>query len=722
MNKDFIFKLSKNKYFRNLLKDSKLLFTVLFIVIIWAFIYMLIFYKSFYESTAKILLKDMGTKEFITPLDVQSPFSTLTSAGNPLLTQIELLKSEQLKSAIYRQGKSYDSKLKLNDVKVDVKTKPNTDILVISIKGSSPENAQRLLEQALIEYDQLNLEINNKMNKSKRAFIDLKIEEINEKLTDVRRQLKDYKIEHLAINIQEESNKLVGQGITTSTKLADTKAEIKRTQSSITELENQLSLKPKAAVDAVALGSGNRILEQLRKDLNAEMQEYEYDGTKLADTNPKMVAHKNKIDAINKQIKNQIILTIGQQAKTQNINIFDPVRESLVRRLAESQSDLMGLQAEENAIRNNIMNIHKNQATIPEKKFVIDSLEQEEKVLSDAYNQLKQKQIEAKLKEAETISNVVIIDKPGLPTSASFPSRLEVIFIALMLGFIFGIITSFLKTFIEDICDDPDLVKEITGASILGAIPWIQNIVLDEQLQFMHDMAYDNIVSNLMMKCFKNNKKVISFTSTSMQKPQSAIVYQLALRLKKFGHSVIVLDSDFRMPNIVQGLNMEDKIKINLSELIVNIEKKLQDSSEFEYKNELKSAIFTDKKNIHHIGNKDVVLEPYEYFGTKTFELIIESLKEDYDWVLVDCGPLQVTPEFLIISKLADGIVLFLNKTITCTVLRNITKVINDSKINIIGAIMRENNSTLEHEYEKYLRIQECILLNEAEEKEENVV
>ncbi len=54
--------------------------------------------------------------------------------------------------------------------------------------------------------------------------------------------------------------------------------------------------------------------------------------------------------------------------------------------------------------------------------------------------------------------------------------------------------------------------------------------------------------------------------------------------------------------------------------------------------------------------------------------------------------------------------------------MRNITKVINDSKINIIGAIMRENNSTLEHEYEKYLRIQECILLNEAEEKEENVV
>ncbi len=42
-----------------------------------------------------------------------------------------------------------------------------------------------------------------------------------------------------------------------------------------------------------------------------------------------MVAQKNKIDAINKLIKKQIELSIGQYAKKQNINIFDPVREIL---------------------------------------------------------------------------------------------------------------------------------------------------------------------------------------------------------------------------------------------------------------------------------------------------------------------------------------------------------------------------------------------------------
>ena len=226
---------------------------------------------------------------------------------------------------------------------------------------------------------------------------------------------------------------------------------------------------------------------------------------------------------INKQIKNQVALSIGKYAKSQKINIFDPVRENIVRNLADGQTRLMGLLAEEKAINNSISKVNVSQSKIPEKKFTLDNLEQEEGVLSTAYDHLKEKQIEAKIKEAEAVSNIIIIDPPSLPSGSSFPSFIQVLLLAMMLGITSGLTISVLKTLLEDVCDDIESIEEITGTSVIGTIPWVENFLSDEQIQFIHGMAYNNIISNLMIKCYKNNKKILTFTSSSLKKPQSTI-------------------------------------------------------------------------------------------------------------------------------------------------------------------------------------------------------
>jgi len=717
MNTDILANLNKNRYFRNFGRDIKLIFSVILIILVWSFVYLLIFYKPIYKSSAKIWIKDLATEEFVASLDTQSQLAPLTSAGNPLLTQIEILKSEQLKNYIkeYKSSLNIDGKKhKRSHVSIEVKNKTSTDILNIVLSDDSPKEAQDTLTAALVEYDNINLLINRKIRTARREYIDLKLAEINDKLYEIRDKIKIYKSDNLAIGIDEETTQLVDQGIMMSSKLEDTIANIKNTQSSIGELESQLSLKSKDAINAVALGSGNDTLVQLRNELNSAVQEYEFDSTKLADTNPKIIAQKNKIAAINKQIKNQVTLSIGKYAKSQKINIFDPVREGLTKDLANNQTRLMGLIAEKNAINGSIIKVNKEQSKIPEKKFTLDNLEQEERALSSAYDQLKEKQIEAKIKEAEVMSNVVVVDPPDLPSSASFPSYIQVLAIALMLGAAAGLCASISKTLIEDVCDDIESIEEITGTSVIGTIPWVENFVPDEQLQFIHGIAYNNIVSNLMIKCYKNNNKVLTFTSSSFKKPQSTIIYYLAARLKKLGHSVVVIDSDFRIPTVIKHANVEDKTNTNLSDLIVSFENKIRKNQTLKAK-EIMDALVVDEKGISHLGNKDIVFEPYEFFGTAAFEAIIKSLKTEFDWVLIDTGAAQITPEFLIISRLSDGVILFVNKTITYSIIKNIAKSLKNANIPFIGTIVREPGSRLEREYEKYLRFQEDKMLNDAE-------
>lgn len=700
--------LNKSRYIRNFGKDKKLIVIITLIILIWSLIYLVIFYKPSYKSNAKIWIKDLTSEEFVTSLGHQNPLSALNSAENPLLTQIEILNSNQLKDFIYnyRLKKKGKRKPLISDDSIDVKNKEGTDILSITLKCNDPKEAQDLLNAALKEYDNINLLINRKIRTTRRKYIDLKLDEIEKKLYETRNKIKLFKSANLAISVDEESVKLVDQKIATSSKLEDITADINNTASSITELENKLSLKSGDALDAVALGSGNQALIKLREDLNTSIQQYEFDSSKLAETNPKMIAQKNKISAIKTQIKDQIKLSLGKYAKNKGINIFDSVREQLVENLVTSQTKLIGLHSEKNSINDSITKINSEQSKMPEKMFTLDNLQQEERTLGKAYDELREKQIEAKIKEAEAVSNIVVIDSPTLPDGASFPSRKHILIISLMLGILSGFSISILKTLLEDVCDDVEAIEQITETSTIGTIPWLKYPILSEPSEFMHKIAYNNIVSNLMIKCYKNNNKVLVFTSSSLKKPQSSILYYLACRLKKLGHSVAVIDSDFRIPTLLKDAAIEHKVKTNLSDLILSLETKFRTTRTVDAQ-EVLNALVEDEKGIKHLGNKEMVFEPYEFFGTSSFESIVGILKAEFDWVLIDTGAAHITPEFLIISRLSDGVVLFVNKTITYTILKNITKTLKNAGIPIIGTIVRESESKLENEYKKYLRYQE---------------
>ena len=90
-------------------------------------------------------------------------------------------------------------------------------------------------------------------------------------------------------------------------------------------------------------------------------------------------------------------------------------------------------------------------------------------------------------------------------------------------------------------------------------------------------------------------------------------------------------------------------------------------------------------------------------------------MKAEFDWVLIDTGAAHITPEFLIISRLSDGVILFVNKTITYAILKNIAKSLKTAHIPFLGAIVREPGSRLEREYEKYLKFQEYKMSNDSE-------
>ncbi|MDD3013299.1 MAG: AAA family ATPase [Candidatus Gastranaerophilales bacterium] len=697
-----------NRYVKNFLKDRKLILIIISVVMFWALFYLLTFYDQTYRSKAKILIKDISTQEFVTDLTTESDVRSLTSVGNPILNQIEILKSYQLSDFLFHYIKEYYPdrvKFVRNEEKyikkiLKAKNKGGTDVILVSLDWNNPKQSQELLNIILNKYQEINLNMNKEIRSQRRAYIDKKVAELEAKLLDIRTRIKNYKIDTLAIDIDQEAKGLINQQLLFSTKLEDNYARYKSAASRVKELESQLSLKARDAVNAVALGWQNSNLVDLRSKLYDALQAYSYDSIKYAQTSPKMIAQKNKIATLKSEINEQVELSLGKSKGNRRLGIFDTVRAGLVNDLVQAKTDLMSLDAEGACLRNSINKIKGEKTGIPEKKYNLDNLQQEESNISIAYNELKKKQIEAKIKEAEAISNTVIIDPANYPKNAAFPTILQVLAIAMILGINIGLASSALKTYIEDICEGDEAIEEVTKGPILGTLLWLK----DQNNPFsirLFKIAYENILSNFIIRCFNKDSKVISFTSSSITKRGSTIIYTLATELRKSGHNVVVVDTDFRSPTLLKDANMTDHVKINLSEMIISIEKDIKQNKSVDPKLII-SSLLKDKNGLFLLGNKSQINEPYEYYGTIAFSLIIKALRDHFEWVLIDTSPATVAPEFSIISRLCDGVVLLTNYTATYSTLSKITKIFTSNNIPFIGSIIRKKDATMEKEYTEF--------------------
>ena len=478
---DILANIQRNRFFRSFKENTNLVLTVTIIIFAWTLIYIVAFYSPEYESKAKIWIKDLETKEFISPLNQASNLSSLTNAGNPLLTQMEIIKSEKLLKTVEEEQREAGFKNPdYRKIDITVKQKPNTDILILSAKGKTPDQAQFTLNKILEEYEKTNQAINGKISRTRRIHLTQKINEISQRWEDVREKIKIYQTENSAIDIDQQSQRLVEQKMDTENKIADIQANIRHNQAAVRELQRQLGLNTKDAVNAVAIGSGNKVLEQLRQDLNRETQILEYDLVKFSETNPKIIAQRAKINTLKTQIMAQISMSVGQNSNA-NRAIFDTVREDLVDTLAQKQAQLLGYQAQERALRKTLQKVNADQTKIPDMKYNLSYLEEEEAVLAKAYAELRQKLIETKLKESEAISNVIIVDMPDFPKKQSFPTRMQFLLLGLIFGFMLGTFLVFLKTLVENICDNIYDIEEITGEPIIGAIPWINNLITKTQ-------------------------------------------------------------------------------------------------------------------------------------------------------------------------------------------------------------------------------------------------
>jgi len=701
-----------NRFIRNFIKDKWLIFASTGVLMGFALVYVTFVYKAPWLSEAKVWIKDTATRSFVGQ-DTGEPgyLSSLTASGNPSMIQSEILMSQEMERYLSDYIKRTKPKSEWGSLDGDgnpdthgilkVKTEPNTDLLTIKLKWENAQMSQSLLREALAKLDETNLTINRQIYTKKRDYIQKQLGDLETKLHSVRQRIKDFQSGNLMVDMDSQTSELVKLRTQLTQQLESAMASRNNVAGNARALQRQLAMSPRDALAAVALGSGNTNLVKMRTDLATLKQQAAHDSVKEADTNPHLVALKGQIDTLEAQIREETQRTAGSGSHKGPM-IFDTVRGELVQDMASSQAKSVALGAEVSSLTAAISRVDQALRTIPKNRFTLSGLQEEERALSLAFDEMRKREIEASIKEAETPSNVFVVDAPTVPERASFPTRTHVLALSLILGLGASLGLSVLKTLAEDVCEGADAVIETTRSRVLGIVPWITDPVIprsEEESMFSHnDVACKHIISNLRLEAVKQEAQVVAFTSTSLSKPKSEGSYHLAQCMAAVGHTVVYVDADLRVSNANQfGKNKG----MELSDLILDVDLKLR-SGQPVFAEDVLASLVRDENGIYTSINRNPMTNAFDYFSSKGFRHIINVLKEQFEWVFINTPPASIAPEFLPIANSADGVVVFVDKRATYTALRTIVSRVQEAQVPLLGTIIREQNGRIEWEHEMY--------------------
>lgn len=172
----------------------------------------------------------------------------------------------------------------------------------------------------------------------------------------------------------------------------------------------------------------------------------------------------------------------------------------------------------------------------------------------------------------------------------------------------------------------------------------MQKLVINKR-----EMPYD---VNEAMKLLRTNlqfcgkdKKVIMITSTLADEGKSTVSMNLCRSLAQLGSRVVLLDADMRKSVLADRFTKERNLP-GLSHLLSG-------------RNGLEDVLMeTDMDNFHMILAGRVPPNPAELLSSARMQKLIEICREEYDYVIVDCPPINLVVDAAIVAPLCDGIVM----------------------------------------------------------------
>ncbi|MBK8190463.1 MAG: hypothetical protein IPK79_08445 [Vampirovibrionales bacterium] len=471
--------------FRQVMRHRGWMIAVALTVWILTAFYVALGYHPKFTSQASVLIRDSA----ITARYVTNDPVTTTSAqnANPVLNAMELLKSDAVRDSLWllfikpyaSSGKgpnvypSYaDWAAHYGDGKAFIKAKnpPGTDVISMAFTWSDPALAQRGLATVFTALQNESRRINQSEHRERYAFLNTQRESLAMQLAAVRQRIAGVKRATQTADIQQSIQNYARGRVDLELAAATANAEADAASARFKTYQKSLGMTPEKAIAAAALGRNNTLSKLY--DKSYELSEQLASLTTRYTPQSKPVQQvKAQLTQVRGDIEREIRRSSGG-AKPAGATAGDPhaladeTRGQAVRDMLDAQAQSHAQRLKADTMKSYLTQIDARMQTLPKTEEMLANLRETEMALSQSLSTLEQQTLDARLREAQTLSNVFMVDAPSRPMSPTAPTRAHLIALGLLMGLLAGIAAALLREKLA-----PVLSNSRHGSSIAFAPP-----------------------------------------------------------------------------------------------------------------------------------------------------------------------------------------------------------------------------------------------------------
>lgn len=497
------------------------------------------------------------------------------------------------------------------------------NLVTMTLRDSSQERAEDVLTQLIASYNDRWMRDKRVLADNSSKFIEERVNLLQEELGNVDNDISTFKSENLLPDVDAAASLYMSQATQASMALKDLRNQeymAKYIRNYLRNSENTFKLLPTNA----GLTS-----------ISSQISEY---NTKILERNS-LVSQSSE--------NNPLVAEMDQAISAMRGALIASIDNEIVS-LGEQIRSLEGFSG----------NATSKIASNPRQAKYLLSVERQQKVKETLYLYLLQKREENQLNQAFTSHNTRIVREADGPTAPVAPVKANIWLIALVTGFALPALWFFQREMTIHVVRGRRDLKDMR-------IPFAGELPLHGKKQKLprfvsHNRNPQPIVAvkdncrnsiNEAFRVLRTNiefmidsspeSKVIMLVSANPGSGKTFVSYNLAKSFAIKGKRVIVIDLDMRKASLSKYIGDNS---IGVADYLAN------------HVDDVKPIIKScdDCNNLSLIPVGTLPPNPTELLFSDRFDSLIEDLKIHYDYVFIDCPPVEVVADSSIIGKRAD--------------------------------------------------------------------
>jgi capsular exopolysaccharide synthesis family protein len=245
---------------------------------------------------------------------------------------------------------------------------------------------------------------------------------------------------------------------------------------------------------------------------------------------------------------------------------------------------------------------------------------------------------------------VQVVQPGSVPNEPSSPKPVLNITIGVILGAIAGVLAGMLKEALDTRIDVMADAASATGPPILGEINYDRaarkrTLVYDTDPLGLRAEHFRKLRTNLRFINVDQPPRTIIVSSPMEGDGKSSVALNLAFSLAEDGARVVIVDADLRRPTVASSLGLIEETGLTS---VLSGQATVADVVQ---RAERRSAI-----NV--LASGPTPPNPSELLGTQRMQLLLQELRADADYVIIDTPPLLPVTDAAVIAPGTDGVVL----------------------------------------------------------------